>query len=97
MNDVVSEDQRNMQPALLDCQMLQPIDLLRVGEKQKRADLALEYSFVPGDALRTIAGELAHLPNLLLERHLLQKIIHEPLCLRTALAGLLRRGLQWKE
>ncbi len=90
MNDVISEDERNMQSALLDSEVLQAIDLLRVGDKQERAHLALENPLVGRDALLLVERDLAHLAYLLLKCHLPQQFVHKTICLRAVLADLLR-------
>ena len=72
VDHVEAEQQRDVQPALLEGEMLQPIDLLRIGEPQHRADATVDVVRVccRGDEpSQRDAGHQVELADLLLERH----------------------------
>ena len=74
MDDVEPEDERNMKPAALDCEMLKAINLFGIGEKEERAYLTIENALVGRDVLRLVERNLAHLSDLFLKSHFLQEI-----------------------
>jgi hypothetical protein len=65
-----------MQARLLDGHVLKTIDFGRIGQPENRADLSTPDAIVNGDGIGNILPELRQLPDLFLERHLLQKVIY---------------------
>ena len=80
MNHVESEDQRDMQPALLHRKMLEAIDLLGIGYEQERSHLALQNQFIAELLVGCIERNLAHLPYLFFKCHFMNEVVYKTTC-----------------
>lgn len=76
MDDVEAEEQRDVESALLDLEVLHPVDRLRVREPEDGADAAVNDVAVRRRGHRAAEGDAGgeiELPDLLLERHLAEE------------------------
>ena len=79
VDDVEAEEQRDVQVALIDGEMLETIDLLCVGDEEEGADLAFAREYVGRHGRVLVERLLGHLAELVVEGHLADEIGYEGL------------------